>query len=115
MVGENVGQALGFPTANLDRVPSEKELKPGVYTGRCYLPASDESYDCLAYFGPRYIFGEKKNSFEVYLYDFERDIYGWELRVELRHYLREPMELEKKKQLKTQLTQDVENGRELLQ
>lgn len=113
VAGEEVGQTLGFPTANLDRVPNEKELKPGVYAGRCYLPAIDENYNCLAYFGPRYIFGEKKNNFEVYLYYFERDIYGWELEVELGHYLRKPMKFKNREELKAQLGKDVKRGREL--
>ncbi len=114
--GEGVGRTIGFPTANLDQTPSANELKPGVYVGSCQLiPTVDSStLFCLAYFGPRLVFGELKNRLEVYIYDFDQDIYGSTLTLNLTHFLRDPQKVENLSALAVQLTKDRREGAELL-
>ncbi|HEX7018044.1 MAG TPA: riboflavin kinase [Patescibacteria group bacterium] len=114
--GEKVGRTIGFPTANLDIQLTEEDLKPGVYLAKV---TSDQDrstiYNGLAYFGPRYIFGEQVNSFEVYLYDFEGDLYNQTLEIALTDYLREPMNLDSIDKLRAQLELDKAEGLKLLQ
>lgn len=110
--GEKVGRTIGFPTANLDFLPTVKELKLGVYFG--FVKIGEKSFHCLAYFGPRYIFGEEKNNFEVYIYDFDDDIYGQELVGELTAYIRPPKKLKGLKNLRAQLQHDMEIGYRLI-
>jgi len=113
--GESIGHTIGFPTANLDLVPSTNELELGVYTGTCSInKAGDTIYNCLIYFGPRLIFGETKNSFEVYLYDFQGDLYGQTLTVQVLNFIRPPIKFANLAALKTQLQKDREHGRLLL-
>lgn len=115
--GEKVGRTIGFPTANLETEPKVEDLSLGVYLGTCQLPHSSEPihYNCLVYFGPRYIFGEIKNNFEVYIYNFDQQIYGQELRVELTHFIRPPFDLKSIEELQSQLEQDKQSGLKLLQ
>ncbi|HYD35670.1 MAG TPA: riboflavin kinase [Vitreimonas sp.] len=110
--GEKVGRKIGFPTANLDTLPSEENLNPGVYFGECVIDG--HHYFGLAYFGPRLIFGEVKPNFEIYLYDFTSDLYDQVLEVTLTHYLRSPMPFDSLAALQTQLEQDKAMGQQLI-
>lgn len=111
--GEKVGRTINFPTANLADNPSKKDLTQGVYFGTCQLSEAT-SHFCLVYFGPRYIFGEEKDNFEVYLYDFQGDLYGQSITVNLTHFLRPPLQLPDLNSLKVQLEQDKLLGSELI-
>ena len=113
ITGEKAGRTIGFPTANLDEVPSEKELRPGVYFGNCTV--TGKTYFCLPYFGPRYVFGEVQNVFEVYIYDFHQEIYGQNLEVTLFYFLRSPKKVLNMEQLQALLEEDKKIGLELQQ
>lgn len=78
--GEKIGRTINFPTANLalKKLPS---IKSGVYLAVCQLKKN--YYLGLAYYSPR-------RTFEVYLFDFNQDIYGRQLSVKLTHFLRPP-------------------------
>jgi riboflavin kinase/FMN adenylyltransferase len=110
--GEKVGRQMGFPTINLDVLPQD-ELPKGVYIGSCIL--KEQKHDCLAYFGPRLIFGEQKNCFEAYIYDFNEEVYGEEVEVQLFTFIRPPMPFTTLAALQAQLEQDKMKGREELQ
>ena len=83
--GEAVGRTIGFPTANLQLAKTPK-IKPGVYAALVTL--NGQNYLGLAYFGPRYIFKEKQDSFEVYIFNFKQNIYGQKLTIKLLQFLR---------------------------
>lgn len=110
--GEKVGRTIGFPTANIAQSPDPETIAPGVYFGKCQViddQKSDENppfHDCLVYFGPRYIFGEEVNSFEVFIYDFSQDLYGKTLMVLLSHYQRQPLKITSIEQLQQTLEHD---------
>ncbi len=106
--GDKVGRTIGFPTANLDVDLTPKELQPGVYFGTCEL--NGQTYDCLPYFGPRLIFGELKNSFEVYIYNFDQEIYDQELSVTIKTFLRAPEKVNNLDELKAKLELDKAEG-----
>lgn len=103
--GEAVGRTIGFPTANL-KLTKKLKIKPGVYAALCWL--GRERFLGLAYFGRRYIFKEKQDSFEVFLFNFNRDIYGQSLKVRLLKFLRPPRPVTRLERLKQLLEQDVE-------
>jgi riboflavin kinase / FMN adenylyltransferase len=112
--GEKVGRKIGFPTANLDRMPRESALKPGVYVGTCDIFQNDQKKNselkCLVYFGPRYVSGQKQNSFEVYIYNFNQNIYELTIEVNLVKHLRDPLKTTDLTELKAQLEQDKKQG-----
>ena len=113
--GEQLGRTIGFPTANLSTCPNESEVMVGVYAGSCEIAMQSTSYNCLIYFGPRYIFQEIKNNFEVFLYDFSADIYGQTITVTASHFLRPPLKLSNVEELEKQLLIDKQTGLKLLQ
>lgn len=95
--GEKIGRIINFPTANLTlkKLPS---IKPGVYLAVCRL--AKNSYLGLAYYSPRY-------TFEVYLFDFNQDIYGKKLLVKLTHWLRPPKKISSLPELRCLLQTDL--------
>src|SRR5260221_11478568 len=107
--GEKVGRQIGFPTVNIDRLPST-ELAKGVYVGSCLI--DDKTYDCLAYFGPRLIFGEQKDCFEAYIYNFNQEIYGKNIEFTMLSFVRAPLPFTTLPDLKAQLEQDKIQGKQ---
>jgi riboflavin kinase/FMN adenylyltransferase len=110
-VGQRRGQTLGFPTANLQQVPT---LIPGdgVYAVRaCW---AGKSWAGAANIGPNPTFGEQERKVEVHLLDFQGDLYGGELAVDFMARLRDTRPFAGKEQLVTQLREDVENARRLI-
>ncbi len=108
--GDQIGRTIGFPTANLKTSDISADLEPGVYYAECELREIGEVKPGLAYFGPRLIFGELTNSFEIYLYDFDRDVYGQELAVTLLAFMRPPLQIDSLPELKAQLEHDKQAG-----
>lgn len=95
--GEKIGRTINFPTANLalKKLPS---IKPGVYLAVCRF--NKNSYLGLTYYSPR-------RSFEVYLFDFNQDIYGQSLIVKLTHFIRPPKKIKDLLALKKLIQQDL--------
>ncbi len=116
--GEKVGRTIGFPTANLNTIPTRGELKPGVYLGTCTIYQEDKlrwkDLPCLPYFGPRFIFGEQHDVFEIYLYSFDASIYNHTVVVTLTHFIREPQQVSSLGELKELLENDKKTGLKLL-
>lgn len=112
--GEQVGRTIGFPTANFAIAPSPTDLPQGVYFGWCEVDESSNSHPCLAYFGPRHIFGEVHLNFEVYVYNFSGDLYGKRVFAHLTHFVREPVKITTLPELQELLERDKQTGLELL-
>lgn len=95
--GEKIGRTINFPTANLalKKLPS---IKSGVYLAVCQLDKN--SYLGLAYYSPRH-------TFEIYLFDFQQQIYGRLLIVKLTHFLRPPKKISSLVVLKKLIQQDL--------
>lgn len=109
--GMHLGRKMGFPTVNL--YPSKEKLMPpyGVYF-------SDVFYDGSMYHGITNIGVKptvqqtKRVNAETYLYDFDRDIYGKKIRLELLKFKRPEQKFQNLAGLQKQLRQDIEDGRE---
>jgi riboflavin kinase/FMN adenylyltransferase len=71
--GDKRGRELGFPTANL-RLDPACGLKHGIYAVR--VGVGVERLDGVASFGRRPMFDEGAPLLEVYLFDFDGDLYG---------------------------------------
>ena len=83
--GASRGKTIGFPTANLEHVPVMIPLH-GVYAGRGFFKG--RSYPAAINIGPNPTFGESASKIEVHILDFESDLYGQKLEVELLERLR---------------------------
>jgi riboflavin kinase/FMN adenylyltransferase len=86
--GDKRGRELGFPTANL-RLDPACGLAHGIYAVRAGIGGA--VYDGVANFGRRPMFDTGVVLLEVFLFDFNRDIYGETLDVAFIHRIRPEM------------------------
>ncbi len=109
--GHHRGRNLGFPTANLRY--GRLVLPPdGVYAVR--VRRHDKWFDGVANIGRNPTFGDRQRSFEVYVLDFDEEIYGERLEVSLEHQLRGEIRFDDPEALVSQIHADVEAARQLL-
>jgi len=83
--GDKRGRELGFPTANL-RLDPACGLKHGIYAVRAGLDG--KRLDGVANFGRRPMFDTGVVLLEVFLFDFNADIYGKTIDVAFIHWIR---------------------------
>lgn len=107
--GNRVGRTLGFPTVNL--LPGENKLLPpnGVYYSKVYY--GGRNYPAISNVGCKpTVVKEGTVGVESYLYDFDGDIYGQEIKVELLSFLRPEQRFADVEALKIQLQEDIAAG-----
>jgi riboflavin kinase/FMN adenylyltransferase len=110
--GERRGRDLGFPTANID-FPPDCALPPfGVYATWAYLGGS--RYPSVTNIGRRPHFDGEHPSVETYIFDFDGDIYGRTLKIELVEHVSPELKFETIEQLKAKIAGDVARAREIL-
>ncbi len=109
--GRERGHAIGFPTANLD---NETECVPpnGVYATRAIL--EDGAYPSITNIGIRPTFGESIRAIEAHIFDFDRDLYGTRLRLEIVERIRPERKFESPKALANQIALDLSRAKEIL-
>lgn len=110
--GNAIGHRKLYPTANLIP-PAEKHLpKFGVYVSR--VTVDQKVYAGLSNVGRKpTIEGENPAGVETYLYDFDGNLYGKEIKVELLDFVRPEMKFSSIEELKIQLDYDVKMCREM--
>ena len=111
--GERKGRELGFPTANLE-VDSPEKMLPceGVYAA--YGWVRGERLPGLLHAGPRPTFPGFAPTVELYLFDWEGDIYGEHLRVEVIERIRGIEHFTSVEALMEAMRADERRGREIL-
>jgi riboflavin kinase/FMN adenylyltransferase len=113
--GQGRGRSVGFPTANLGAIG--EALPPhGVYAVLVDQAQGDRFVALgtgVANFGVRPTLGAGP-SFEVHLFDLERDLYSQRLRVHLLSRLREERKFAGVGELREQIGRDVEAARALV-
>jgi riboflavin kinase/FMN adenylyltransferase len=109
--GASRGHTLGFPTANIQTV---NELLPafGVYAVRAHL--GGRTVAGAASIGVRPTFGDGPVSIEVFLFDFDGDLYGKHVEVEFIKRLRGERKFPDADELVSQMHRDVEEARSIL-
>ena len=108
--GNHIGGAvLGFPTVNI-LPPPEKHLPPfGVYVSRVLINGTD--YGGITNIGKKpTVEGEYPVGVETFVFDFDRDIYGENIEVQLLHFERPEQKFASLEELKRQLEKDKEYG-----
>ena len=105
------GHDLGFPTANIP-APQGSKLLPcqGIYAVRASLRT--DIRDGLLHLGPRPTFAGSPPSIELYILDFDRDIYGETVRVEFLKRLRDVRPFSTAEALVEQMRLDEKSARE---
>jgi len=106
--GDQRGRQWGFPTANIPLYRATSPLQ-GIYAVEVLGP--DFVAKGVASIGFRPVFKLKKPLLEVHLLDFDRDIYGQNLRVSFLHKLREELYFADVNDLITQINNDIKDAR----
>jgi len=104
--GDKRGRALGFPTAN---IALGRYLRPrfGVYAVRGRLP-DGRLLDGVANLGTRPMFDPPRELLEPWFFDFDGDLYGETIEVQVIAFLREELTFDGLDALKARIARDAE-------
>jgi riboflavin kinase/FMN adenylyltransferase len=115
--GDHRGRELGYPTANL-RFDYEPALPPlGIYTGRVSVPERGvgPGHPALVSIGVRPTFHQAGQLLvEVHLLDYDGDLYGTTLELDLLDRLRDERRFEGVDELVAQMHTDEADARRIL-
>jgi riboflavin kinase/FMN adenylyltransferase len=112
--GDRLGRTIGFPTANIFIEEQDKLIpKNGVYAVYAYIEG--ERYKGMMNIGIRpTVSNDKRRTIEVHIFDFNQDIYGKTVRIELIEYLRNEVKFSGIEALIEQLKKDEIKSREIV-
>lgn len=114
VLGDQRGRTIGFPTANV-RFAESIVPAHGVYAVRAILDGDETRVlEGVANIGRRPTFGYGDVLLEPHLFDFDEEIYGRRLRVELVGFIRSERKFDGLDQLKGQIQVDCRTARGLL-
>ena len=111
--GKELGRRLNFPTIN-QQLPAGK-LVPGngVYITRVHT--GDASYYGVTNIGVKpTVSDQPEKNAETYILDYEGDLYGQDVAVDLLHFCRKEMKFDSIEDLQAQLVVDVEKSRDYI-
>jgi riboflavin kinase / FMN adenylyltransferase len=111
--GDKRGRELGFPTANIRPHPRSCLPGNGVYAGWWLWDGKRLPAAINVGVRPTFKTGEKPLC-EVYVMDFDGDLYGEKGEVEFTAYLRSEEKFDSREALITQMHRDVEDARSRL-
>lgn len=111
--GDKRGRTIGYPTAN---IALGTYLRPrfGVYAVTARVLDSGEELQGAANLGLRPQFEPPQEWLEPYFFDFSGDLYGREIEVALRHFLRPEAKFASIEALQEQMEKDCDEARNLL-
>lgn len=108
--GDQRGQTLGWPTANI-RLPDHRVIPAdGVYATTAVWKG--RGLDSVTYIGTRPTFGDGERLLEVYLLDEQIDLYGQEMSVRFLERLRGDQVFATPEELSRQIAADVRHARD---
>lgn len=111
--GDELGRKIGYPTANL-KIFEKYKLKPqnGVYLTRTKL--KKQTYFGMMNIGIRPTISAKNNQIETHLFDFNGNLYGHEMTLEILEKIREEKKFKSIEKLKIQLDVDKKHCQKLI-
>lgn len=112
--GDGRGRRINIPTANIE-YPAQKIIPAnGVYA--CWAYVDQNKYQALTNVGtnPTFTPDKSKPNVEAYLLDFDRELYGQDIKVEFVERLRDELRFSSVEALLDQIKLDVQQGRAIL-
>ncbi len=109
--GAGIGTGMGYPTANVMLAPGQ-DLHHGIYAARVLYDG--QRFNAAAYLGRRPTFDNGIAKLEVYLFEFNDDLYGREINVELIDFIRPDQGFESAEALVAQMDDDCAKARDIL-
>ena len=102
--GKKLGRTIGYPTANLEINELKLLPKKGAYIVEVYV--KNKFYKGMLSIGTNPTVNGEKLTVEVYILDFNEDIYGEEITVKFRDFLHEEIKFESLEKLIERLDED---------
>ncbi|NUN65760.1 bifunctional riboflavin kinase/FAD synthetase [Pseudanabaena biceps] len=108
--GKQLGRTIGFPTANLE-LPSQKCLpRDGVYAVQVKInnQSGQSKFFGVMNIGMRPTVGGDRRSVEVHLFNFQGDLYGQQIDVDISKFIRAEHKFDSFDALKDQIQYDCQ-------
>ena len=114
--GAGRGRTINFPTANVDYPKQKATPSNGIYTCWAYLENHSAKFMAATNIGfnPTFTPERQTPSLEAYLLDFDRDIYGQQVKLEFVSRIRDEIKFNSLELLIEKIHEDVKKTRELL-
>ena len=122
--GKQLGRTIGIPTANM--LPQDHKLYPpvGVYASRIKIVKGEHAghedpfrmYMGITNIGDNPTVNDNGNiTIETNIFDFDRDIYGNIIKVELIEKIRGEKKFASIDELKNQMSKDIDSARKIIE
>lgn len=121
--GNQIGRQLGFPTVNIE-LPAGTALKHGIYAVRVILVKdgsqkvagsdAEQVLEGAAYYGGRPSVDDGPPRLEVFILDFDGDLYGQDIAVEFVGFVRDDKRFEGLEAMTAQIAKDCDKARQIL-
>lgn len=105
--GRGIGHTIGFPTANV-LVGADKLLPFGVFVADATV--CGKTYRAIVNIGNKPTFGDESTTIEAHLIGFSGDLYGKDIALVIRRFLRSTKPFDSVEELVKQLQIDKENA-----
>ncbi|NDF11879.1 MAG: riboflavin biosynthesis protein RibF [Proteobacteria bacterium] len=108
--GEGRGKTIGYPTANISL---RNYVRPafGVYVAEIRIEGESFWRPAIANIGKKPTFGVFREAIEVYIFDYDADIYDKRIEVRPRHYVRAEQKFSGIDALRAQIKSDTDTVR----
>jgi len=106
------GGEVGFPTANLALSAEDLVPRHGVYV--CQAICDGQCYGGVMNVGSNPTFGEDVLVAETHIFDFDRDIYGQPIKINMLDFLRDEQKFASVGALSAQIAKDVARAKAIL-
>ena len=107
------GTGLGFPTANIEINPNRMLICDGIYATVTIIDGKE--YYSMTNVGAKPTFNDDSVSVETYVFDFDEDLYGKEIKIEFIERTRDIVKFSSRKQLHNRLIADEIQIRKILE
>ena len=111
--GDQIGRQIGYPTANI-LVGENYKLIPADGIFAVTVNVGDNTYKGMAYIGHRPTINGMSRNIEVNIFDFDKDIYDQNIRLNFHHFIRSDIRFNSLDELKLQLAKDREDVLKML-
>ncbi|HEY4325456.1 MAG TPA: bifunctional riboflavin kinase/FAD synthetase [Mucilaginibacter sp.] len=103
--GDQIGRQIGYPTANIV-IEERYKLIPGDGIFGVKVKVAGEYYKGMAYIGTRPTLNGITRNIEVNIFDFDKDIYNQQIRMEFYYFVRGDIKFNSLAELQQQLAKD---------
>ncbi len=106
--GQQKGRTIGFPTIN---IPIKRKISPILGVFATIVEVQGVTYRGVCNIGNRPTINGTKTLLEVFLFDFNQEVYGYEAKVVFKHKIRKEKKFDSFEALKQQIKHDVETAK----